>query len=103
MTTLVMTEFGRRSYENSSLGTDHGRAFSMFVFSDRIEGGRVIGDWPGIKTEGLETILGPAGLSVEIDYRDVLWEIVEDILGNPNVDKVFPGFEHVNLNLVGAS
>ena len=100
VTTLVMTEFGRRSYENSSLGTDHGRAFSLFLISEKIEGGRIFGNWPGITSEGYETILGPAGLSVEIDYRDVLWEIVEGILGRCQPSKVFPDLDHKKINLV---
>lgn len=100
VTTLVMTEFGRRSYENSSLGTDHGRAFSMFIISDKIEGGKIFGNWPGISADGYETILGPAGLTVEIDYRDVLWEIVEGILGRCNPSKVFPDLSHKKINLV---
>lgn len=110
VTVLVMTEFGRRSYENSSLGTDHGRAFSLFIISDRVRGGRVFGEWPGLaevsdplhepkkvlrRIPGLEEDLdvGPAGLSVLIDYREVLYALTETLLGNRQVDKVFPGFK----------
>lgn len=110
VTVLVITEFGRRSYENSSMGTDHGRAFSLFIISDRVRGGRVIGEWPGLaevsdplhepkkvlrRIPGLEEDLdvGPAGLSVLIDYRDVLYALTETLLGNSQVAKVFPGFK----------
>ena len=109
VTVLVMTEFGRRSYENSSLGTDHGRAFSLFIISDKVRGGRVVGEWPGLaeasdplhetkkvlrRIPGLEEDMdvGPAGLAVLIDYREVLYLLVEKLLGNRQVDMVFPGF-----------
>lgn len=121
VTVVVMTEFGRRSYENSSLGTDHGRGFSMFVISNQVFGGGILGDWPGLNENQDYTLgsnkvlrrlpglakeqrqfLGPSGLSILIDYRDVLWEVLEDILGNKNVAEVFPGFVHQKINLVKA-
>src|SRR5229473_2596925 len=51
VTTLVMTEFGRRVYENGSLGTDHGRGFAMFGMGHGINGGKVHGKWPGLTEE----------------------------------------------------
>ncbi len=95
-TILVMTEFGRRSYENSSMGTDHGRGFAMIAIGEKVKGGRVIGGWPGLKEPGITedplAILAPSGLHVELDYRSVLSEIVRDLLGNQNLEAVFPGF-----------
>jgi uncharacterized protein (DUF1501 family) len=96
VTTVVMTEFGRRLYENASLGTDHGRGFCMFVMGGKVAGGRVIGAWPGFEEMGLGTVdlsgAGPGGLKVLTDYREVLGEVLSTALGNGNVDKVFPGF-----------
>jgi uncharacterized protein (DUF1501 family) len=94
---VVMTEFGRRAYENSSLGTDHGRAGAMLVLGDGIAGGRVIADWPGLEEADLTP---PGDLRVTIDYRRVLAELVERRLGNPRVDEVFPGLPRANLGLV---
>jgi uncharacterized protein (DUF1501 family) len=34
VTTLVITEFGRRTYENSSMGTDHGRGFAILAIGE---------------------------------------------------------------------
>ena len=34
---VVMTEFGRRLYMNSSLGTDHGRGNVMFVMGGGVK------------------------------------------------------------------
>ncbi len=86
---VVMTEFGRRSYENATFGTDHGRASVMFALGGPVRGGRVIADWPGLGGDRLE---GPGDLAVTIDYRDVLAELVEKALGNPRAADVFPGF-----------
>lgn len=95
-TIIVMTEFGRRSYENSSMGTDHGRGFALIAIGEKVKGGRVIGNWAGLKEPGLTddplAFLGPSGLPVELDYRSVLTEVVRDLLGNKNTAAVFPGF-----------
>ena len=100
VTTLVLTEFGRRVYENGSLGTDHGRGFAAMVFGDRLDGGRVHGVWPGLEEDQQE---GPGGLPVKIDYRAVLSEVLRDVAG-PKVDlsTVFPGFSAPPLGLRGA-
>lgn len=86
---LVMTEFGRRAYENASLGTDHGRASVMFAMGGPVKGGRVLADWPSLAGNALE---GPGDLTVTTDYRDVLAEILSKGLGNDRLSQVFPGF-----------
>lgn len=68
-TVVVMTEFGRRVAENSAFGTDHGRGGAMFVMGGGVKGGRVLGGWPGLKSEMLE---GPGDLPVWNNYRDLL-------------------------------
>ena len=40
---VVLTEFGRRAYENGTFGTDHGRASIMFALGGSVKGGRVVG------------------------------------------------------------
>lgn len=97
VTTLVMTEFGRRLYENGSLGTDHGRGFAMMAMGSRIHGGRVHGPWPGLEEEGL---LGPGGLRIQYDYRSVLAEVLTGVLNNRKIEKVFPGFQPQTIGLV---
>jgi uncharacterized protein (DUF1501 family) len=92
VTTVVMTEFGRRIYENGSLGTDHGRGFAMMLIGNRIRGGKVHGKYPGLEPTQTD-ILGPGGMTVCVDYRSVLAEVLASIMGNRNIDKVFPGFE----------
>lgn len=97
-TVVVMTEFGRRVYENTSLGTDHGRGFAMLVMGDKekIHGGRVHGKWAGLDERvGLSEILAPSGLTVETDYRAVLSEVLTNCLGldKGGLPRVFPEFK----------
>ena len=92
VTTVVMTEFGRRISENSSAGTDHGRGFAALLLGDRVRGGRVVGEWPGLDEDEM-TLIGPAGLSVRIDYRSVLADVITGPMGMPTLASVFPDFE----------
>ena len=48
-TVLCMTEFGRTAYQNGSDGTDHGTGGAMVMAGGGIRGGRVYGEWPGIR------------------------------------------------------
>jgi uncharacterized protein (DUF1501 family) len=95
VTTLVMTEFGRRIYENGSLGTDHGRGFALLAMGNGIHGGKVHGKWPGLteETSGSNLDLtGPSGLKVLIDYRSVLAEVLTKVFNHKDVSKIFPNF-----------
>jgi uncharacterized protein (DUF1501 family) len=59
----------------------------MFVAGGNIRGGQVYGRWPGLKSHQLDR---DGNLRVTTDYRDILGEIVERRLRNPNLDQVFP-------------
>ena len=91
VTTIAMTEFGRRLYENGSAGTDHGRGYALLAMGAGINGGKVHGAWPGLAEEPL--LPGPGGMEVRIDYRSVLAEVLEHAIGNTRVDEVFPGLK----------
>jgi uncharacterized protein (DUF1501 family) len=84
-----MTEFGRRVYENASLGTDHGHGGLMLLLGGSIAGGQVLSCWPGLARENL---VGPGDLAVTTDYRDVLGEILTHRMLNQNLEDVFPGY-----------
>jgi len=88
-TVVVMSEFGRRVYENASLGTDHGRGSVMMVLGGGVKGGRVLADWPGLAEENLE---GPGDLPVRFNYRDVLASVFQRHLPNLQLNHVFPGY-----------
>jgi uncharacterized protein (DUF1501 family) len=89
VTVVAMSEFGRRVNENGGLGTDHGRATAMFVMGGGIRGGKVYGQWPGLAAERLDR---DGNLRVTTDYRDVLAELVERRLRNPDITRVFPAY-----------
>ncbi len=86
---LTMSEFGRTVAENGSGGTDHGHANCMFVAGGGVQGGKVLGEWPGLAAEQLYE---GRDLAVTTDFRDVFAEIAARQLGARNLEKVFPGF-----------
>ena len=47
-TVLAMTEFGRTARENGSGGTDHGTGGVLLMAGGAVQGGRVLGRWPGL-------------------------------------------------------
>lgn len=93
-TVMVTTEFGRRVYENASLGTDHGRGFALMALGDRVKGGRVLGSWPIQAEEDINVNTpGPGGLHAETDYRAVFAEVLRGCFRLAEVERVFPGAE----------
>jgi uncharacterized protein (DUF1501 family) len=97
VTTLVITEFGRRTYENGSLGTDHGRGFAAMILGEGVRGGQILGHYPGLNEE--KWVLGPAGLEVLLDYRSVLSEVLTKRMGLKNSGDVFPGFQPQRIGI----
>lgn len=91
-TVMVTTEFGRRIYENASLGTDHGRGFALMALGDRVKGGRVLGSWPIQAEEDLNmNTPGPGGLHAETDYRAVFAEVLRACFGASfDMGRIFP-------------
>jgi uncharacterized protein (DUF1501 family) len=86
---LTMSEFGRTARENGNRGTDHGHANAMFVIGNEVRGGKVYGDWPGLKNDQLYE---GRDLALTTDFRDVFGEMVYKHLGNTNLGSVFPGY-----------
>lgn len=90
VTVVIVSEFGRNAKENGNNGTDHGRGNVMYAMGKKIAGGRVLTNgWPGLAQESLEA---GQDLRVTLDHRDVLAEIVQNRLQNPNVAAIFPGY-----------
>jgi uncharacterized protein (DUF1501 family) len=89
VTLVTMSEFGRTAKENGDRGTDHGHANAMFVMGGDIQGGKVLGQWPGLAPEQLYE---GRDLKVTTDFRDVLSELTVKHLGNAKVASVFPGY-----------
>ncbi len=74
---VVVTEFGRTAKINGTDGTDHGTATVAFLAGGALKGGRVIADWPGLKTAQLYQ---ERDLKATTDLRAVLKGLLKDHL-----------------------
>lgn len=71
---LVFSEFGRRSYENASGGTDHGAAAPMFLIGKNVKGG-LHGPLPDLNN------LTDGDLKFNVDFRDVYATTLDNWMG----------------------
>lgn len=94
---LTMSEFGRTVRENGNRGTDHGHANAMLVLGNGVRGGKIHGQWPGLKNDQLYE---GRDLALTTDFRDVFAEIARKHLGTKNVQAIFPGYA-VNESKLG--
>jgi len=95
---LTMSEFGRTARQNGSGGTDHGHGNSMFVLGNSVKGGKVYGDWKGLKSDAL---FQGQDLAVTTDFRDVFAEIAYKHLGSRDLKKLFPNYSAPEKNFKG--
>jgi uncharacterized protein (DUF1501 family) len=61
----------------------------MFVVGNSVRGGKVYGQWPGLKSDQLYE---GRDLALTTDFRDVFGEIASKHLGASNLNSVFPGY-----------
>ncbi len=100
---LTMSDFGRTVKENGTEGTDHGWANCMFMGGGPVQqatGGKatkVKSDWPGLAQEQLYQ---KRDLLHTTDFRDVIADVVQNHLGNENLQKVLPGHQFKHLDLL---
>jgi uncharacterized protein (DUF1501 family) len=99
VTTVVMSEFGRRVQSNADLGTDHGHGNVMLVLGGSVAGGRIYGGWLGLNP----SVLNIGDVPITTDYRGVISEVIKATRGDlPSA--LFPGFTPAApLGLFGAS
>jgi uncharacterized protein (DUF1501 family) len=86
----VVTEFGRTARINGTEGTDHGTATIALLAGGAVKGGRIISDWPGLKTANLRD---QRDLKPTTDLRAVIKGVLRDHLRMPDATlsaKVFP-------------
>jgi uncharacterized protein (DUF1501 family) len=82
VTTLMLSEFGRRNYENASFGTDHGHGNHMF--------GLGAGVRPGVKGQEVRPIdLQVDYMTSKLDFRIPIKDLMEQWLGL-NMLGIFP-------------
>lgn len=89
VTVVVMSEFGRRVFQNGSGGTDHGFGNMMLVMGKAVNGGRVYTDWPGLSDSDLAFT---GDLAITTDYRMVLSEVIGNSLPSADLSAIFPDF-----------
>ncbi|HEY0426242.1 MAG TPA: DUF1501 domain-containing protein [Pyrinomonadaceae bacterium] len=92
---LTMSEFGRTARQNGSNGTDHGHGNAMFVLGNSVKGGKIYGDWKGLKSAGL---FQERDLDVTTDFRDVFAEIAYKHTGSRDLKKIFPNYAAAEKN-----
>ena len=73
----IVTEFGRTARINGTNGTDHGTGTVAFLAGGAVKGGRIIADWPGLKTAQLYE---GRDLKPTTDLRAVLKGLLKDHL-----------------------
>ena len=73
----VITEFGRTAHINGTDGTDHGTGTVAFLAGGALRGGRMVADWPGLKTAQLYEA---RDLEPTTDLRAVLKGLLRDHL-----------------------
>jgi uncharacterized protein (DUF1501 family) len=96
---LTMSEFGRTIRENGNSGTDHGHATAMLVAGGPVNGGRVLGRWPGLE---MEQRFEGRDVPVTTDFRDLFGEILTRHLGATDLTPVFPGYAPAGARFPGA-
>jgi uncharacterized protein (DUF1501 family) len=87
----LVTEFGRTARINGTEGTDHGTATVALLVGGALKGGRVIADWPGLKSADLYE---NRDLKPTTDLRAVLKGLLKDHLRADDrvlAENVFPG------------
>ena len=96
---LTMSEFGRTIHENGNSGTDHGHATAMLLLGGAVNGGKMLGRWPGLdpaaRFEGRD-------VAVTTDFRDLFGEVVARHLGGADLASVFPGYAVNSASFPGA-
>jgi uncharacterized protein (DUF1501 family) len=96
---LTMSEFGRTVRENGNSGTDHGHATAMLVLGGPVNGGKMLGRWPGLdpadRFDGRD-------VAVTTDFRDLFAELLARHLGAADLSAVFPGFKPAPVRFPGA-
>ena len=89
----IFTEFGRKTFENGSFGTDHGWGGAMVVIGGGINGG-IYGSTPSDNE-----IRNQEWLYMDIDFRNVFSEIITWLGYNPA--PVFPEtYTKTTLNII---
>lgn len=96
---VISTEFGRTVRENGTKGTDHGTASVMFLAGGAVNGGQILGTWPGLASEQLFQNRDLMPTSHTFDWISTAlaqhWQ-----LSSQQLQSVFPSARPVDQQLV---
>ncbi len=99
---LCLTEFGRTAHENGTKGTDHGTGGAMVYAGGALNGGRILGDWPGL---GEADLYNRRDLMPTRDVRAYPAWVMHDLMGinRSTIEAaIFPGLQMgLNPGIVG--
>jgi uncharacterized protein (DUF1501 family) len=87
---MTFSEFGRRTAENGSKGTDHGAASCLFVAGPGVKSGPV-GKHPSL------TDLDDGDIKHHTDFRQVYATLLDRWLGCDSKAVLSKQFEHIDL------
>ncbi len=102
MVVLVITEFGRRNYDNGSLGTDHAHTNALMAIGGAVNGGLHGPSW--VETD-FEPLVGQNNArrypDYQVDFRDIYKAVLNDHL-NVDANAVFPERQDIDtvLNII---
>src|SRR3989442_15370434 len=94
-----MSEFGRTVRENGTSGTDHGHATAMLVLGGPVNGGKMLGKWPGLDPGNLFEGRGSADRTA---FRDLFSEILAHHFGATDLATILPGCQPHPASFPGA-
>ena len=93
---MTISEFGRRTYENGSNGTDHGKAAPLMLFGHAIQGNGFVGQHPDLNNDD-----GAGNLEYTQDFREIYASIMQEWLCiDPDlVDEALLNTTHARVDL----
>lgn len=92
---LMVTEFGRTVRINGDGGTDHGVGTVALLAGGAVNGGRVLGDWPGVSQSAL---FEGSDLRATTDLRALFKGVLLEHVGVPRTlldTRIFPNSQSV--------
>ena len=69
----------------------------MMLLGGHVQGGVVHGSWPGLSAAALDD----EALAVTTDYRDVVWEVLNQRMDAVDPATVFPSYTPTPLGIIG--
>ncbi len=90
---MTFSEFGRRTAENASAGTDHGKASCLFVAGPGVKGGLH-------STHPSLTDLNGGDIKHTVDFRSVYGSLLTDWLRAPDIRPILGG-NYPKIGLIG--